>query len=175
MNQACEGGWGRTTPRPSPLSPVHSSTGARRTAWRSSIVLSSVSHVRSLLLSRRHQLMNRPTPLPARGPTVCVPSMLWRPLARFAPLPSPPPHGREGTCRGGCPLGHAICITRCQRGTEGDFLAYGASSARAAGDETGKHFQTETLPSTVSGLGRAPPIVPCPARLGRDTGQGLML
>ena len=29
--------------------------------------------------------------------------------------------------------------------TKGDFPAYGASSARAAGDETDKHFQTETL------------------------------
>ena len=33
-----------------------------------------------------------------------------------------------------------------QRGTEGDFPAYGASSEWAAGDETGNHFQTETLP-----------------------------
>jgi len=39
-----------------------------------------------------------------------------------------------------------ICITRCQGGIEGDFPAYGASSERTAGDETGKHFQTETLP-----------------------------
>ena len=52
---------------------------------RASSFLFRVSPVRSILLSSRPQLVNRPPPLPARGPTVCVPSILWRTPARFCP------------------------------------------------------------------------------------------
>ena len=53
-----------------------------------------------------------------------------------------------------------MCITRCQRGTEGDFTASSTSSVRAAGDETGKHFKLRHYPSVIPAqAGISPPLL----------------
>ena len=69
------------------------------------------------------------------------------PAAGAAPLRGGDGGGSPPRRGGRRPGWVSFCITRCQRGSEGDFPADGASSARAAGEETGKHFQTETLPT----------------------------